>query len=62
MGRVALNDNYRCSLDGNVHTFRAVSDRQAFYMAYDLLDGELADSLVEIDDYGMVVRELIEEV
>lgn len=61
LGKVAFQDNYRATLDGEEYTFYAVTDRQAWYLAYQWADGELVDSLCEIDAQGNAIRELLEE-
>lgn len=60
MGKVQLNDNFRATSDGNEYYFRADTDRQAWYLAFEWSQGELLDSLEEIDESGYVVRNLLE--
>ena len=61
MGKIEFFDNYKAVSAGDEYTLNAVSDRQAWYMAYEWTDGELLDALYEIDKYGAPVRTLMEE-
>lgn len=61
MGKVEIKDNYRASLDGEEYTFNALTDRQAWYLAYEWSEGELLDTLEEIDEYGNTVRVLLND-
>lgn len=61
MGKIKMNDNYKATIDGEEYTFSAVSDRQAWYLAFEWTGGELPDSLEEIDESGRTVRSLLEE-
>lgn len=61
MGRIKLPDNFRATVFDEVFEFRASTDRQAWYMAYEHFDDELVDSLEEIDEHGNVVRSLLEK-
>ena len=59
--KVSLQDNFQATKDGESYCFSAQSDRQAWYLAYAWSDGELLDSLCEIDEIGNPVRVLLEE-
>lgn len=61
MGKITIPDNYKATYEGEEYTFNAVSDRQAWYLAYEWTGGELLDSLEEIDQNGQSVRSLMEE-
>ena len=61
VGKVSLPDNFQATKDGESYCFRAQSDRQAWYLAYEWSDGELLDSLCEIDEIGNPVQLLLEE-
>lgn len=61
MGKISLPDNYKATRDEEVHYFRAQSDRQAWYQAYEWADGELIDSLCEIDENQTPIRYLMED-
>lgn len=61
MGKVQIADNYKAVKDGEEYTFYAVSDRQAWYSAYEWCDDELVDALYEIDSRGEVIRVLLEK-
>ena len=61
LGKMTFQNNYRATLDGEEYDFHAVSDRQAWYLAYQWADDELVDSLCEIDAQGNPVRELLEK-
>lgn len=50
------HDNYRASYDGEEYTYRAVSVRQAWYLAFQHFGDECLDTLVEIDPLGNVVE------
>ena len=59
--KVSLQDNFQATKDGESYCFSAQSDRQAWYLAYAWSDGELLDSLCEIDEIGNPVQLLLEE-
>lgn len=59
MGRVSLPDNYRATLDGEEYVFRADTDRQAWFLAFEWSCSDLLDSLEEIDEFGQCVRTLL---
>lgn len=61
MGKVQITDNYKAVLGDEEYTFYAVSDRQAWYSAYEWSDGELVDELYEIDALGNEIRTLLDE-
>lgn len=60
MGKITLPDNFLATCDGEEYKFRADTDRQAWYLAYEYFDAECLDSLVEIDEYGVPIRELLD--
>lgn len=60
MGKQTIRNNYRAECCGDSAEFYAVTDRQAWYLAYEWSDGELLDSLCEIDEYGNAIRPLME--
>lgn len=51
-----LWNNYRATYDGEEYEYRAVSVRQAWYMAFQRFGDECLDALVEIDQSGNVVE------
>lgn len=51
-----LWNNYRATYDGEEYEYRAVSVRQAWYMAFQHFGDECLDALVEIDQSGNVVE------
>lgn len=61
MGKISLPDNFKAVLDDEVYCFRADTDRQAWFLAYQWSEGELLDSLEEINEYGQAVRTLMEK-
>lgn len=59
LGKVALPDNFKATKDSEEFFFRADTDRQAWYLAYEWSEGELLDTLEEIDEYGQCIRTLM---
>lgn len=60
MGKQVLRNNYRAVIADEIYEFYAVSDRQAWYLAYEWADSELLDALYELNIYGEPIRELLE--
>lgn len=54
-------DNYRASYDGEEYTYRAVSVRQAWYLAFQHFGDECLDYLAEIDQDGDEVTILLDK-
>ena len=68
MGRVSPEeldkrdyDNYRACYEGEEFIFRAVSIRQAWYLAFEHFGDECVDYLAEIDEYGDVVDVIMDK-
>lgn len=61
MGRVSLYDNYQFILDGRMQSFYASSVRQAWYLMFELSEGEIPDVFLEIDEHQRVVKDLLDE-
>lgn len=56
-----LFNNYRATYEGEDYEYRAVSVRQAWYLAFQHFGDECLDALVEIDQNGDVVEILLDK-
>lgn len=60
MGRVQFKNNYRFILDGVEQELYATTDRQAWYMMFQMTDGEVPDVFIKIDEESHEVKDMLE--